>query len=224
MPEHTRRSKGATKKKGDSRKIYSATIVSDISFVVDQKTETVNLMFWVRAQDSRYSFDGTLEAERAEDKNVSIPFPMDIFKDSGQCEQWASKVRQVYHDTLSDALMGEAGEHLNLVTNLLLNDLNIARVDIPALIDEVAERRAMAAKRSLHLPMRGRYSQWTATELTLAVRAAIDSIPKHEKQDYDNVAARLQVTHPDKAPKTGDALRKLVGRLNLKWKDLKSGQ
>jgi hypothetical protein len=127
-------------------------------------------------------------------------------------------------ETLDDALMGEASVHLDLITNVLLNDLGIVKIDVPGLLDEVSAARSRALKRSWHLPLKGRHSQWTPSELTIAVRSALDSIPENEKKDYENVAFKLQKSHPDKAPKSGDALRKLMSRLDVNWKDLKNGQ
>lgn len=107
---------------------------------------------------------------------------------------------------------------------MLLNDLGIIKIDIPRFIEEVAAVRAKGVKLSMHLPLKGRYSKWTPSELTLAIRAALSLIPDHEKKDYENIAERLKKSHPDKAPKNGEALRALIRRSRLKWKELKSGQ
>jgi hypothetical protein len=219
-----KRSAQRAAKQKPAHKYYSAAIISRPSFFADLDAELLRITFEVTTVDTRHAAAGEVEAEKSDMVTRETTIPLGLFKDEAQCREWCNEVARVYHETLSDALRGEAGVHLDLTMNTLLNDLGITKIDIPSLIDEVAAVRARGAKLSLHLPLKGRYSQWTPTELTLAVRAALSSMSDHEKKDYENVAFRLQKSHSDKAPKTGEALRKLMSRLDVKWKDLKTGQ
>jgi len=49
-------------------------------------------------------------------------------------------------------------------------------------------------------------------------------IPDRRNRTYDNIAAILKNKFDDKAPDSGDSLRKLVKRLNINWMDLKNGK
>ncbi|HEX8843073.1 MAG TPA: hypothetical protein VF791_00305 [Pyrinomonadaceae bacterium] len=224
MPAKKSPAKRAAKEKQRTRKYYSASIISEPFYFADIDARLLRITFEVTTVDTRHSPTGETEAERSETVTRETTIPLDFFKDEAQCREWCNEVTRVYHETLSDALRGEAGIHFDLVTNMVLNDLGIVKIDLPGVIDGLAAMRAKGAKLSMHLPLKGRYSQWTPAELTLAIKAALRSIPEYEKKDYENVAARLKKSHPDKAPKSGDALRKLVGRLDLKWRDLKNGQ
>jgi len=70
----------------------------------------------------------------------------------------------------------------------------------------------------------GSFSQWTAPELNFAIREAMTLIPDRRNRTYDNIAAILKNKFDDKAPDSGDSLRKLVKRLNINWMDLKNGK
>ena len=79
------------------------------------------------------------------------------------------------------------------------------------------------AKERLGFKQRGQKSKWDKNELARAVIEALGTLPS-EKQTYEHVCSVLKERHPDKAPKSGDALRKLIQRHGLVWEVLKAGQ
>lgn len=217
--------KRAVKNDGPARPRYSVAIISDVLFTPDLKTNLLKITYERTFEFSRLSSTGEVEAKDSQTHvQAGEPIPLDIFKDVPQLNEFCSTVRRMYHETLPELLAIEAGQHLNLILNEVLNSQNILKIDMVAHIDNAGKRWAQRVKDSLSLPVRGRHSQWTPAELTFAIRAAMNLIPPHEKKDYENVAAKLKESHPEKAPKSGEALRALVKRSNLKWKDLKSGQ
>jgi hypothetical protein len=79
------------------------------------------------------------------------------------------------------------------------------------------------AKERLGFKQRGQKSKWNKDELARAVIDAFRTLPP-EDQIYERVCSVLKERHPDKAPKSGDALRKLIQRHGLVWEVLKAGQ
>jgi hypothetical protein len=68
----------------------------------------------------------------------------------------------------------------------------------------------------------GTRSKWTAITLSRAVREALSEIDQPSRHTLAGVAAKLKRAHGDKAPKTAEALRKLMDRLGVDWKTLKA--
>lgn len=80
------------------------------------------------------------------------------------------------------------------------------------------------AKKYMSTPGPGQHSQWTKDELERVVRGAIALLPNTRDRTYSRVAQILKDFYGDKAPKSGEALRKLLNRFGLDWKKLKTGQ
>ncbi len=79
------------------------------------------------------------------------------------------------------------------------------------------------AKERLGFKQRGQKSKWNKDELARAVMEACDTLPP-EKRTYGRVCSVLKERHPDKAPKSGDSLRKLLISNGLVWEVLKAGK
>jgi hypothetical protein len=71
-------------------------------------------------------------------------------------------------------------------------------------------------------PRRIGRNKWARVELTQALREAARSLPKEERT-YANVATRLLEKEPERAPASGEALRKLCERLGVKTSLIKRG-
>jgi hypothetical protein len=78
------------------------------------------------------------------------------------------------------------------------------------------------ARERLNIRSPGQTSRWTVNELAGAVQEALESLPAHEKT-YPKVAALLKKSHPEKAPPSGQALRKLLQRKEIDWWKFKRG-
>jgi hypothetical protein len=79
------------------------------------------------------------------------------------------------------------------------------------------------AKERLGFKQRGQKSKWNKDELARAVMEACDTLPP-EKRTYGRVCSVLKERYPDKAPKSGDSLRKLLISNGLVWEVLKAGK
>jgi hypothetical protein len=76
------------------------------------------------------------------------------------------------------------------------------------------------AKERLGFKQRGQKSKWNKDELARAVMEACDTLPPKDRT-YERVCSVLKERHPDKAPKSAAALKKLIPRHGLVWKALK---
>jgi hypothetical protein len=79
------------------------------------------------------------------------------------------------------------------------------------------------ARERLNFRSVGQPSRWTTNELANAVQDALESLSAQRKT-YPKVTALLKKRYPEKAPKTSEALRKLLDRHNINWMKFKSGQ
>jgi hypothetical protein len=66
----------------------------------------------------------------------------------------------------------------------------------------------------------GRPSKWATQDLSQAILDAMLTL-KAGQRTYDRVAKKLQETHPDRAPKNGESLRKTVCHLSIDWMTIK---
>ena len=108
--------------------------------------------------------------------------------------------------------------------HLALREMKVVRGNVMSVHKALLQDEHDAAKIRLSTPGRGQRSKWRTGELKYAVLSALDSLPPSHGRTYDNVAAVLQATHPAKAPRSGGALRVLLDRFRLDWKELKSAQ
>ncbi|HEV7378024.1 MAG TPA: hypothetical protein VGN95_25310 [Pyrinomonadaceae bacterium] len=66
----------------------------------------------------------------------------------------------------------------------------------------------------------GRPRKWAATDLTTVISEAMNNLKK-AKRTYPGVAEYLQKKYPERAPKNGESLRKMVRDLEIPWMELK---
>jgi hypothetical protein len=91
------------------------------------------------------------------------------------------------------------------------------------IIDDHIERTTERLKRIFQITTKGKPSGWTALELTRAITGIGRTMPNSQRT-YNAIAKRMRIIYGEKAPASGEALRKLAERLGLDWKTLKSGQ
>jgi hypothetical protein len=68
----------------------------------------------------------------------------------------------------------------------------------------------------------GRAPMWSAAQLSEAIIGAMVTLPAGMKITYDSVIEAIREHHPDRAPHSGESLRKMVKDLQLEWKALKA--
>ncbi len=94
-------------------------------------------------------------------------------------------------------------------------------VDAPMLINEHLRETEYIMRLIYNEPRPGTRSKWTAITISREVRSALVEIRPSRLRTLENVAEKLKAKHPDKAPKSGEALRKLLTRLKVDWQKLK---
>jgi len=93
----------------------------------------------------------------------------------------------------------------------------IAELSFDALKELLRRERRRRGERSPGQP-----SHWTREAIASAVAETLKELPGKHERTYSNVAVMLQKKFGDKAPKSGAALRVLLRRLDLDWKEIKN--
>jgi hypothetical protein len=150
---------------------------------------------------------------------ISIACPINYFTDREQILQWAGSTARQFGLSPAETFLSDARLHLRSIAGWYLNQLGVEEVSLKDLVEAHARDSAANLKRQLDM-RRGQASPWTRLELAQAVNRAIRKMPRTERS-LEAVAAILRESHPEIAPPTGEALRKLLGRFELKWGEMK---
>ncbi len=145
-----------------------------------------------------------------------------LFKDDHTVEEFAGKVHLIFTHWLSKVLAEEATLYLNDVIHFVLSDMALDEVDLNAQARIHAKQTATLVRQRLGLRKNGQRSLWSRFELARAVFDAMGAIPNHPDRTYEGVVEELKKRHPDKAPESADALRKMLKRMGLSWKRIKA--
>ncbi len=190
------------------------------SITLDEETQEVTSKFIVINRATR---DGeTLETQLAE-RLQTMGSPVRLFQDNEQLQIWFRTAVQKLMFYLPRVLVEEMSMSLRDQTNAALNDLKIETLDMKDIVDDHVRDTAERVKDTLGLQRMGQPSPWTKFRLSRAIRREVVSMPK-EDRTLENVAKRLQSAYPDEAPASSEALRKLISRFELNWRELRTGQ
>jgi hypothetical protein len=187
---------------------------------LDEETQEVTSKFIVIRRDTR---DGeTLETQLAE-RQHTMGSPVRLFQDNEQLQRWFRTAVQKLLFYLPRILVEEMSMSLRDQTNAALNELKIEALDMKDIVDDHVRDTTERVKDTLGLQRMGQPSPWTKFRLSRAIRREVVSMPK-EDRTLENVAKRLQSAYPDEAPASSEALRKLISRFELNWRELRTGQ
>ncbi len=149
-----------------------------------------------------------------------IVVPASVFKDEAQAQAWAAHAFRSFRARVTAAILEEATLTLADEANWALNDLKIEQMDAQEVVQNHLRGTTKRLQERLNIQRPGRQSQWERLELMQAMKAALTSLPEQERT-IANAVERLKETHPEKAPDTANALRKILKRQGIAWKDLK---
>ncbi len=143
-----------------------------------------------------------------------------LFNNDGTLARaWANRFREIFNNVFQDSVVQALKLSFHDAMGLALIEHGLAPFgkkeilrDHLGIVDKTLRARFGLAP--------GRPAQWTATELARAISEAISSLPP-ARRTYDKVTEKLQEKFPDKAPKTGESLRKTVRLLGIDWKQAK---
>jgi len=149
--------------------------------------------------------------------------PASVFPDEEKRAEWVEATRRAFKKTLLDTLMHEARLNFTDAANHLLDHMGLDRTSKKELLESHIKATAERVRIQFRVGGKGRYSKWTRLELARDVTAALQSLPVSERT-LANVAARLkEAPEPkkrEKAPVSGEALRKLLSRFKIEWEQL----
>lgn len=159
-----------------------------------------------------YFHDGETEIPRA------------LFTHRLMPEQFGREVAQFFFQHLGGVLAETLSLHLNDAVHFALAKLQIDEIDLRKQAEGHGRQVAEVTRERFGTPSTGIPSQWERRELGRAVRDALRSVGNARCRTLEKVAEKLRAEYPDKGPPNGEALRKLLGRHRLSWRELKSGR
>jgi gas vesicle protein len=149
-----------------------------------------------------------------------ITVPVSTFRDETQAKQWADHAFRSFRARSTAALLSEAALTLGDEANWALDDLKIESMDMQEVVQAHIKDTTKRLQERFNLQRPGRQSQWDRLELMEAMKAVLNLLPEQDRT-IANAATRLKETHPDKAPESSEALRKVMKRQGISWKGLK---
>lgn len=160
---------------------------------------------------------GTLPMQPAGTVGASMPY----FERPEQIDEWRAHALKIFGEQYTQAIIDALASLLAMASTVALIEMGLsplsksaAHADLMQLADKVLRVR-LGMKQ-------GRAPMWSAAQLAEAVVAAMVSVPTGVKITYDSVVEVMREHHPDRAPHSGESLRKMVKEAQLEWKELKA--
>jgi len=144
-----------------------------------------------------------------------------LFADDQQINDWFVSSSSRFVSRLWDFLAREAARFHTDIGDQMLDDLKIEEINMRDIVKKHARETEKGLHDALKLQGLGKFSAWTRLDLIRVIRAAFSKLPKKE-HNYEAVAAWMKTSYPTTAPASGEALRQLVRRHTIDWKDLKT--
>jgi hypothetical protein len=188
---------------------FGITITGEIEITLDGSLLRLKIKVNSSDEGSKPSF-GTM--------NV----PLSFFPNAQQAFAVMRETPELFKDKLESALVPETMLHFGDVAGRVLMGYDPKLEDKKEIIADHLNKTAKRLKKAFDVPTKGQPSEWNARELTLAIKGIVKDLPK-QLRTYDKVAKEMQKDYADIAPASGEALRKLVERFDLNWRELKSG-
>jgi len=188
----------------------------------EQNGELLTLKVVIDPKRANVKIEPTEEdADAAPNATAITDIPANLVAHAPRSALWQD-VRQNFIDLLRVTLTQETIFHFGDVVNATFLEYDPTLGSKRQIIEAHVERTAERLKRAFQITTKGKPSEWTPLELTRAIRGIMRGLPK-SRRTYDTVAKKMQTVYGDKAPASGEALRKLVDRLELDWRSLKTG-
>jgi hypothetical protein len=204
---------------------YMCKVDAQVWATIDRDTNHV--FIWTRLNistpDNKPIFSPS--GHRAEQTANYQPIPLKRFKSEQDIAEFVRAVRTRFEAYAPLLMAAQAAMYLNGCVDLQDNETFPRHpedvVDAPMLITEHLRETEYIMRLIYNEPRPGTRSKWTAITISREVRSALVEIRPSRLRTLENVAEKLKAKHPDKAPKSGEALRKLLTRLKVDWQKLK---
>jgi hypothetical protein len=190
----------------------------------DELVPTINIEWegqFHRREDSAISLidlflkDETQHHQIAATVGASMPH----FANQAQADAWFEQTIKTFCKGYRQAVIDALGSLLAAASGIALIELGLSPLDKQAILGDHIIYAEKLIRRQLGL--RPGRAPWRASELYISILRAMQSMPTNEKITYDNVASSLRKSHPDRAPHSGEALRKMLKEMKVEWKHLK---
>jgi hypothetical protein len=154
--------------------------------------------------------------------------PLSFFKDEDHRKRFQDEVSSMFWGNILGLLWDEAFLHMSDSVEMAAAsqalELWSASGKDAATRELVTGHAALTAARLRKMfgvvDHRGRHSKWTKSELRRLVRGIVSNLPLGSRT-YATVAEELKKIAPERAPKSGNALRMLCNRLGVEVPALK---
>ncbi len=204
---------------------YMCKVVAHVWATIDRDTNHV--FIWTRLNistpDNKPIFSPS--GHRADRLANYQPIPLKRFKSEEHIAEFVRAVRTRFEAYGPLLMAAQAAMYLDGCVDLQDNETFPRHpedvVDAPMLITEQLRETDYILRLIYDEPRPGTRSKWTAITLSRAVRTALAETRPSRLRTLESVAEVLKKKHPDKAPKSGEALRKLLARLKVDWRKLK---
>jgi hypothetical protein len=164
----------------------------------------------------------TLRKQIAPEITSEARLDLSLFADRQQAQEWINATHTSFKSKLWDFLTQEAARLQSDIANQKLDALGIEEIDMRDIVEQHASKTEAHLREILKLQGIGNFSLWTRLDLTRDVRDALKWLSGRDR-NYEKVAARLQNLYGDKAPASAGALKQLLRRHKIDWKELKKG-
>jgi len=135
---------------------------------------------------------------------------------------YADALPKVLQLVAQEALIEHAAPVLDRALNVRVKWGAVHSPETTPVKVEYQVKKGVLERKVVEQQGRGRHSLWSKEELESVVQGALAMLP-NQLRTYKKVTTVLKSAYGRRAPKSPEALRKLLERLEIDWKELKSG-
>ncbi len=198
---------------------FSITITGRIE--AEQKGELLTLKVVIDPKRADVKIEPVEAASAAPNATATTDIPANLVSHAPRSALWED-VQQNFEDLLRSTLTEETVFHFGDIVNATLLEYDPTLGSKRQIIEAHVARTTKRLKKIFEITMKGKPSEWTALKLKWAIKGIMKDL-SNSRRTYKVVAEKMQIIYGDKAPASGEALRKLVERLELDWRSLKTG-
>jgi hypothetical protein len=151
----------------------------------------------------------------------TIGASMPYFENQGQVEEWRLRTLEVFRKHYTQAVIDGLASLLAMGSMVALIEMGLSPLTKPAVLADMMQLADKVLRVRLGMKQ-GRAPMWSAAQLSEAIIGAMVSLPAGTKITYDSVVEVIREHHRDRAPHSGESLRKMVKDSQLEWKALKA--